>query len=116
MLLLGLGLAIAEFILSQPGKHKLLATGRDQAALEKLKSRFTDQVEIMAGDLGSDFDLPRQACATVISSFGRLDGLIVNHGTLGDVHKIADADPIKWQKTFDINFISVVAAVSFVGM
>jgi NAD(P)-dependent dehydrogenase (short-subunit alcohol dehydrogenase family) len=68
-------------------------------------------VKILAGDL-SNLSLGQQAVDIAVSTFGRVDGLIINHGTLGEVKRIADCDPVGFQKTFDINFISAVACVS----
>ena len=106
----GLGLAIAEFILAQPQRHNLVLVSRDQAALEKIQSKHPDQVQIVAGDL-TDLSLAQKAVETAQSAFGRLDGLIVNHGTLGEVNKIVDCDTVGWRNTFDINVFSAIACV-----
>jgi NADP-dependent 3-hydroxy acid dehydrogenase YdfG len=37
--------------------------------------------------------------------------LVLNHGLLGQVGKISEADPQQWKETFDVNFISLVAFV-----
>ncbi len=42
---------------------------------------------------------------------GRLDGLIVNHGTLEPVQRIVDADMEEWRKSLEINVLSAVAMV-----
>ena len=47
-----------------------------------------------------------------VKTFGRLDGLIINHGTLGNVKRIADATIEEWRMIYDINFFSAVAFVS----
>ena len=83
---------------------------RSSGPLEKLKNQSPNQVEVLAGDL-ADFSLGQKAVDIALSSFGRLDGLIVNHGILGEVARIADCDPMEVRKTFDINFFSAIACV-----
>lgn len=43
--------------------------------------------------------------------FGRLDSLIINHGSLDPVKKIADSSPEEWRKAYDINVFSAVGMV-----
>ena len=43
---------------------------------------------------------------------GRLDGVVINHGTLGCVTRLEDADLEKWREGVDVNFLSAVAFVS----
>lgn len=106
----GIGLAISHHLLTN--SHKILAIARSQPALEKLQSQYpSGQVEILPGDL-SDFSLGAKAAEAVKSKFGRLDGLIVNHGILEPVTKIADGNVEEWRKLFDVNFFSAVSMVS----
>jgi NAD(P)-dependent dehydrogenase (short-subunit alcohol dehydrogenase family) len=44
--------------------------------------------------------------------FSRIDGLIINHGTLGDVKRISDSTAEEWRSIFDVNFFSAVSLVS----
>jgi NAD(P)-dependent dehydrogenase (short-subunit alcohol dehydrogenase family) len=57
-----------------------------------------------------------QVCEQVISialkTFSRIDGLIINHGTLGDVKRISDSTAEEWRSIFDVNFFSAVSLVS----
>jgi NAD(P)-dependent dehydrogenase (short-subunit alcohol dehydrogenase family) len=39
--------------------------------------------------------------------------LVINHGTLSPVKRIADSDPSEWRSTYDVNFFSAVAFVRF---
>lgn len=45
------------------------------------------------------------------SRFGRLDGLVLNHGVLEPASRIADSDVQAWRSNFDVNFFSLVAMV-----
>lgn len=50
-----------------------------------------------------------------MKSFGKLDGIVLNHGMLGQVGKIAEAEPEQWKYGWDVNFLSLVAFVSALG-
>ena len=105
----GIGLAISNHLLTS--SHKVLAIARSRPALEKLQQQYPSQVEILAGDL-SDFSLGPKAAELVKSKFGKLDGLIVNHGVLEPVQKVGDAEVEEWRRLFDINVFSAVSIVS----
>jgi NAD(P)-dependent dehydrogenase (short-subunit alcohol dehydrogenase family) len=78
--------------------------------LQKLKEQYSKQVEVVNGDL-ADFSLAQKAVDAALKSFGQLDGVVLNHGILGQVGKIAAADIDQWKKDFDVNFFSLVAFV-----
>ena len=88
-----------------------MVVSRTAASLQKLKDEYGKQVEFLTGDL-VDFSFAQKAVDLAIKSFGQLDGLVLNHGTLGQVGKVAEADPEQWKQGFDINFISLIAFVS----
>ena len=89
----------------------MVVIARSAEPLQKLKDQYAKQVEVLNGDL-ADFSLSQKAVNLALKSFGRVDGLVLNHGVLGQVGKIAEADPEQWKQGFDINFISSVAFVS----
>lgn len=89
----------------------MVVIARSVEPLQKLKDQYAKQVEVLNGDL-ADSSLALKAVDLALKSFGRLDGLVLNHGVLGQVGKIAEADPEQWKEGFDINFISLVAFVS----
>lgn len=64
----------------------------------------------MAGDLGN-LATVKAVVEKAVSAFGRIDSLIVNHGVLDPVSKIADANIEEWKTSFDIGFFGVVALV-----
>ena len=68
-------------------------------------------MEILPGDL-SDFSFGAKAAELVKSKFGKLDGLIVNHGILEPVKKVADVEVEEWRRLFDVNVFSAVGLVS----
>lgn len=79
--------------------------------LQKLKDQYPKQVEVLTGDL-TDFSLGQKGVDLALKTFGRLDGLVLNHGGLGQVGNVAEADPEQWKQGLDLNFISLVAFVS----
>jgi len=85
--------------------------GRSIDALEKLKAQSPKHVQILPGDL-ADFSLGQKAVDLALSLFGQIDALIVNHGVLGPITRIAECDPAEIRKNFDVNFFSAIACVS----
>ena len=93
-----------------PEANNLVALALDKSALGKLKEQYPKQVEVLAGDL-SDSAFAQKAVDLAHSAFGQLDGLVLNHGKLEPVTRIAVSDTEEWRKTFDLNFFSLVAFV-----
>ncbi|PWY96697.1 NAD(P)-binding protein [Aspergillus sclerotioniger CBS 115572] len=106
----GIGLAIAKYLLTAPQSHNVIVIARSREPLQQLKEQYSKQVEVLNGDL-SDFSLGQKAVDLALKSFGRLDGMVLNHGILGQVGKVIDADPQEWKSGFDVNFISLVAFI-----
>ncbi|KAB8295984.1 hypothetical protein EYC80_008801 [Monilinia laxa] len=105
----GIGFAIAQKLLRE--KHNVVLVARTAGPMEELKKQYPEQVEVVVGDL-SDFKIGPQAVDTTIKRFSKLDGLIVNHGTLSPVKRIADSTPEEWRTLFDINFFSALAFIT----
>ena len=85
---------------------------RTTSALTQLRDQYgADKVEIVAGDL-SDFSISKRAVEVANDRFGRVDGLLINHGALDPVKKVADSTPDEWSKAFDTNVFSAIALVS----
>ncbi|OQD73632.1 hypothetical protein PENDEC_c014G05747 [Penicillium decumbens] len=104
----GIGLTIAKYLLSAPQSHNVVVVARSIEPLQKLKEQYSKQVEVVNGDL-ADFSLAQKVVDAALKSFGRLDGMVLNHGILGQVGNIATADLKEWQQGFDVNFMSLVA-------
>ena len=105
----GIGLAIAEYLLQK--SHNVVVVARSRDALERIREKYPQLVRTVAGDLG-DLSLAQQAVDLATKEFGRLDGLIVNHGMIEPVAKIRDCKPEDWKRAFDVNLFSAVAFVS----
>ncbi|KAF2678380.1 short chain dehydrogenase-like protein [Lentithecium fluviatile CBS 122367] len=105
----GIGQAIAHHLLSQ--HHKLVLISRTHSALDQLHYQYgSDRVEVLAGDL-ADFSLAAKAVERANDRWGRLDALVVNHGTLDPVKKVADSTVEEWRTGFGVNVFSAVALV-----
>lgn len=85
---------------------------RSEAPLQEIRSQFPKQVRVLAGDV-STFSLAQEAVDLSLREFGRLDGLVLNHGVLSPVTNVIDCKVEDWKHHFDINFFS---AVVFVGL
>ncbi|KAJ6115248.1 Short-chain dehydrogenase/reductase SDR [Penicillium sp. IBT 16267x] len=104
----GIGLAIAKYLLTAPQSHNVVVVARSLEPLQKLKEQYSKQVEVVNGDL-ADFSLAQKAVDIAIESFGQLDGMVLNHGILGQTGNVAVTDIAEWQAAFNVNFMSLVA-------
>lgn len=64
----------------------------------------------MTGD-AAEPRLAKDLVSVANERFGRLDSLIINHGSLDPVKKIADSSPDEWRKAYDVNIFSAVGMV-----
>ena len=110
--LLGIGRAVVNYLLQVDGGHNLVLVARSKSLLDDVKSKAGGQVDVLAGDFENLSTGPK-VVELAISRFGQLDGLVLNHGSLGEVERVADGDPLEWRRTFDVNFFSILACVSF---
>ncbi|KAI4163945.1 MAG: hypothetical protein LQ342_002442 [Letrouitia transgressa] len=104
----GLGLAIAQYLLSH--SHNVVVLARSKELLEKIRAEYPKQVITCAGDL-ADFSLPQKAVDAAVREFGQIDGLVVNHGVLEPVTRLAGSNVEDWKTSFDINVFSALALV-----
>jgi NADP-dependent 3-hydroxy acid dehydrogenase YdfG len=91
--------------------HNVVAVARSKAPLEELKSRYPQQVQFITGDL-AQFNLAQETVDLTLKEFGKIDGLIINHGVLDPVATVGNSEPEAWKEAFDINFFSAIAFVS----
>ncbi|KAI9803134.1 MAG: hypothetical protein M1833_001205 [Piccolia ochrophora] len=107
----GIGHAVATFLLRPPGTSKVVLLARTAAPLEELQSQYPDRVQVVTGDL-TDYALARRAVEAAVGEWGRLDGMVLNHGTLDPVGRVADSSTEEWGETFKLNFLSCLEFVS----
>ena len=105
----GIGLAVAKFLIQE--SHNVIVFARSVEPLEKLRNDHPNQVRTLAGDV-NDLSLATKAVNIATTDFGGLDGIVINHGAIFGVNKVADCDIDEWREMFEINFFSAVAFVS----
>jgi len=84
---------------------------RSREPLQQLQEQYPGQVEVLSGDL-ANLALGQEAISLALKAFGRLDGIVINHGILGPVARLEHSDLEAWKSGFDVNFISAVGFVS----
>ncbi|GHJ89758.1 hypothetical protein NliqN6_6160 [Naganishia liquefaciens] len=103
----GLGLSIANILL-QVYSAKLVAVSRSvPEGLQKLVESNEGSVELVTGDV-RDQETSERACQVALQKFGRLDGLVLNAGTLDPLGPVVTTDIKDWQAAFNVNFFSLV--------
>jgi NAD(P)-dependent dehydrogenase (short-subunit alcohol dehydrogenase family) len=58
------------------------------------------------------FKVGKKAVSSALAAFKTIDSLILNHGTLEPVKRIADSTASEWRSAFDVNFFSLISFVS----
>lgn len=102
----GIGLAIGHYLLKHGSKVVLVA--RSEQPLRELEDQYRDQVAVVVGDF-ADLDLGKRAVETALKKWQCLDSVIVNHGVLDPVTRIAESSAAAWKQAFDVNIVSAVA-------
>jgi 3-oxoacyl-[acyl-carrier protein] reductase len=110
----GLGKVVAAHLAGR-GAH-IIATGRDQAALDAAMAEIRSaaaspdqRVLAVRGDASLPADNERWMAA-VERDFGRVDVLVCNAGIYGPIGRIEDLDWDEWVKAIQINLFGVVLA------
>ncbi|KAK4102687.1 NAD(P)-binding protein [Parathielavia hyrcaniae] len=102
----GIGLAVAEVLLA--AGHRVVLVSRSADQLQTLKERYPSQVAFLAADMTLT-DTAWRATELAILTFGRIDGVVVNHGVLSPMARIENASVEDWKKLYDANFFSALA-------
>ncbi|CAK7272714.1 hypothetical protein SEPCBS57363_005285 [Sporothrix epigloea] len=101
----GLGLAVTRLLLQH--SHKVVLVARAEEPLAALKKEFPEQVAYTAAD-ATDYKALAGVVDLAVATFGRVDGLVVNHGVLAPVQRLADADLDAWKRLYDTNVFSAL--------
>ena len=91
-------------------RSNVVVVARSRAVLDALAAQHSAHVEVVAADLGNPAT-GQHVVDAALARWGRLDGLVVNHGVLEPVQRVADADLEEWRRAFDVNLFSAVALV-----
>ncbi|KAH6628624.1 hypothetical protein F5144DRAFT_594592 [Chaetomium tenue] len=106
----GIGFAVAQSLLA--ASHKVVLVSRSADRLQGLKERYPTQVAFLAADM-TVADTAWRVTELAILTFGRIDGVVVNHGMLSPMTRIENASVEEWKKLYDANFFSALALVSW---
>lgn len=104
-------MAIAQCLLKDERQHLVVVTGRDDSELKELASQYDDRVLVVLGDITQQKTLEDIVGQSKAHFGDGIDGVVLNHGTMGSAKRIADADPEDWDKTYSINLTSCVGMV-----
>lgn len=102
----GIGLTIAHYLLEH--SHNLVVVARTAGPLHELEEQYPGRVAVLAGNLNNVW-LGQEIVDLALERFQKLDGVIVNHGVLNPVKRIADSMVEQWREAFDVNFFSAVS-------
>jgi NAD(P)-dependent dehydrogenase (short-subunit alcohol dehydrogenase family) len=101
----GIGAAAARVFAADGAKVALVARSVDR--IRQLKAEIgPDRALAIPCDV-SDWDQVHAMVAHVIARFGRVDVLINNAGVIEPMARLADADPVAWGRSVDINMKGV---------
>ncbi|KAI9811706.1 MAG: hypothetical protein M1832_000703 [Thelocarpon impressellum] len=106
----GLGHAVALSLLTSASPPNLVLVARTAAPLAELWHAHQDRVRYLAADVTAP-DVAARVVALALLTWGRLDGLLLNHGVLGPVGKVADGDVAAWGDALQVNFLSCVSFI-----
>ncbi|GAB1312165.1 Benzil reductase ((S)-benzoin forming) IRC24 [Madurella fahalii] len=102
----GIGLAVAKSLLA--ASHQVVLVSRSAEQLQSLKDQFPSQVAYLAADMTVS-DTAFRVTELAILTFGRIDGVVVNHGALSPMTRIEHASVEEWKQLYDANLFSALA-------
>lgn len=104
----GLGLAVAQKLIQD--SHKVFLVARTEKNLQELKSQHPAAVDFFAADL-ADLKVAPKIVDSALKAFGRIDGIVVNHGVIVPIAKISEFNAEEWRRAYDINVFSALALI-----
>ncbi|OTA79054.1 hypothetical protein M434DRAFT_402149 [Hypoxylon sp. CO27-5] len=104
----GLGLAIAQSLIQ--ASHKVFLVARTETSLRALKMQYASSVDFVAVDL-ADLKVASSIIQSALEAFGKIDGIVLNHGVLSPITKISESSAEEWRRAYDINVFSSVALI-----
>jgi NADP-dependent 3-hydroxy acid dehydrogenase YdfG len=104
----GIGLAASQYLISQG--HKIAAVARSKRPLEDLAAQSPSQVLPLVEDL-SRVNVGNDIVDATLKKWGQIDGIVINHGTLDPIKRVADMSAEEWRSAFDVNVFSGIGLV-----
>lgn len=106
----GIGLCVARILLTKY-RAAVVALSRSRTSdLEQLATEFPSTLTVVQGDVTSSQSISA-TIKTVVDTYGHLDSVVLNAGTLGSISKISSSSTSEWKDVFDINFFSLVEII-----
>lgn len=99
---------MSSYLLTKNANVVIVARSAD--ALQQIQQQHPGRVRILARDL-SNLAVGSEAVNLAIDTWGRLDGLVVNHGVLTPVKTVANSTADEWRDAFNINLFSAISLV-----
>ncbi|TIB12616.1 hypothetical protein E3P89_00761 [Wallemia ichthyophaga] len=102
----GIGLEITRSLLANNSAVVTIS----RSVSDELRGLQSLQLDIIQGDV-ADRDISKLAVDTAIAKHGKLDCVILNHGILSPVGRIADVDVAEVTQNMNINFVSLLHTI-----
>ncbi|KAG7848764.1 hypothetical protein KL941_001582 [Ogataea angusta] len=106
----GLGAAICNLILQKDKDAKVVAIARSKDKLQELADKYGSRVLSIAGDV-TDTNLVATAVQNTVSTFGKIDSVVLNAGVLEPVQHVSELDIDRVKRLYEVNVFSVMDLV-----
>ncbi|KAJ4388491.1 hypothetical protein N0V85_007496 [Neurospora sp. IMI 360204] len=104
----GIGLAVVQDLLK--AKHNVVLVARTSFGVSGLVKDYPGQVTFLSADMTVP-DTAHRAVELALLSYGKLDSVVVNHGVIDPIARLADASIEDWKKCYDVNVFSALSIV-----
>ncbi|KAI2472301.1 NAD(P)-binding protein [Annulohypoxylon bovei var. microspora] len=104
----GIGLAVAQALIQ--ASHKVFLVARTEKSLQELKTQHSTSVDFITADL-ADLKVAPKIIESTLKAFGKIDGIVVNHGILSPITRISESSVEEWRHAYDINVFSALALI-----
>lgn len=106
---LGIGAAITNTLLAKNARVVLIDLSGAELKLQQEK-HGKDNVQYVVGDVSKD-ETNISAVKLAITTWGKLDSVVLNAGIMAPVHRLDGASAEAWERIFRVNVCSQVSAV-----
>ncbi|KAK3396056.1 hypothetical protein B0T20DRAFT_259659 [Sordaria brevicollis] len=104
----GIGLAVVQDLLK--ASHKVVLVARSPMGVSDLLKDYPEQIKFLAADMTVP-DTAHRAVELALLSYGKLDGVVVNHGVLTPITRLAESSIEDWKTHYDVNVFSALSIV-----
>ncbi|KAK6341682.1 hypothetical protein TWF696_008750 [Orbilia brochopaga] len=112
----GIGLATLKHLLGLPSPPNVLAVSRTISPALRSLAVAHSNLETVSVDFATPLadlrpEIESSIIGTAVSRWGRVDALLLNHGVLEPISKVADADASDWEVVYRVNVLAGVEVV-----